>query len=163
MIDCVAEKIAVAALPKLFAGFRIETGDRFLQFRPVPDVAHDIELPVGYDGRGLAGQIGRPQRLLNVHPVRQALFARGAVLVRPAPGEPALDRPADGCARGQDGKDCQQNESVSQKQWRGPPACDERPSPRRQKYRGETPQRQAGRLPHYIFQTRSERATQRGA
>ena len=92
MINDVAQKIAVALLPKLFAGLGVEAGENLLQVRTVADIAHDIKVAIGDDRSGLTGQVRRPQRMSGLHFVWQVFFEGSAVLVRSAPGQPAVDR-----------------------------------------------------------------------
>src|SRR4051794_849875 len=62
LIDSIAEKIVVEALPKFFASFGIEAGDAFLHVWSLAQIADDIKFSVGNDGRGLTGEIGDPER-----------------------------------------------------------------------------------------------------
>src|SRR5207249_3478305 len=100
MINRVAEKIPVAMLPELVARLGVETGDHFLQVRAVTDVTHDVKLAAGDDRRGLAGQVRRPQGMLGVHSVREVFFKGSAVLVRPAPAQPAVQGSCASCGNG---------------------------------------------------------------
>src|SRR5438552_16049352 len=61
LINCVTNKIIVEPLPNFFASLRVETGDTFLQIRAIAEIAHNIQLPIGDDWRGLAGKVGDPK------------------------------------------------------------------------------------------------------
>ncbi len=74
-INGVAEEIVVELLPELLAGFGVEADDTFLQIRAFAEIAHDVEPAVGDDGRGLAGKVRDPERMLRVNLVRQPGFA----------------------------------------------------------------------------------------
>src|SRR2546430_1236265 len=82
LINRVAEEIIVKPLPIFLAGFRVEAGNSFLQVRTFSEISHDIYLAVGNDGSGLTGEIGNPERLLDVEFIREIFLQRAAVLLR---------------------------------------------------------------------------------
>jgi hypothetical protein len=91
-INRVAQKIVEQLLPEFLARLGVETRHALLQIRPLAEVTHDVEPPVGDDGRGLAGKLRAPERVLRINAVGQPRFARHAALFRPAPRQPAANR-----------------------------------------------------------------------
>src|SRR5205823_4671863 len=87
LVDCIAEKIVVEVLPKLLAGFGIETSDSFLHVRAGAEIAHNVQLAIGNHRRGLPRKVGHPERLLDHDTIRQVFFQRSAILLRSAPTE----------------------------------------------------------------------------
>jgi len=86
----VAQKIGVKVFPEKFSRFGVKTGHALVQVRPFAQITHDIKPAVGDDGRGHAGKIRRPERAFGVESGGEILFRRDAVLIWPAPTEPAV-------------------------------------------------------------------------
>ena len=91
-VNRVTKKVIVALVPEFLAGFRVKTGDTFLQVRAIAQVTHDVKFAVGDDRRGLAGKVSGPERVFEGQFLRQVLFERDAGLLRAAPVEPAARR-----------------------------------------------------------------------
>ena len=89
VINDITQEVAETMFPELFSRFSIEADERFLKFRAVPKITHDVNFAVGDHRRGLAGQISGPERLIDSDFLRQIFFGSRSVLVRAAPTEPA--------------------------------------------------------------------------
>ena len=59
-INRVTEKIVEKPPPEFLARLGVVTDDALLQIFAFAEIAHDVELAVGDDGRGLPGEIGDP-------------------------------------------------------------------------------------------------------
>src|SRR5262245_44206360 len=60
LIDGVAQEIIVEPLPKFLAGLSIKASNPFLQIGIFTNVTHYVELAIGDDRGGLAGEVSHP-------------------------------------------------------------------------------------------------------